>query len=146
MIAGGVLLHEEETMNGLEILAEVAPLIIGLVIMAALMESGIEHLVVLTLKEFGTHIGGELRALIVKWLAASLGILGCGIFGIDILSTALRLLDVVPDYPVLAHWFGVFSTGFLMARGAQAIHDFAVTYLGLDGGRLPPIYQDDRPE
>lgn len=129
-------------MNGLEILAEVAPLMIGLVIMAALMESGLEHLVVLTLKEFGQHIGQERRELIVKWLAAVLGICGCGIFGIDILSTVLRLLNVKPEYPIMAHWFGIVATGFLLARGAQGIHDFAVTYLGLDGGRLPPSERD----
>lgn len=130
-------------MELLKQIAKVAPYVFGLIVLAALLETGLEHLVVLTLKQFGQQISEETRHLIVKWLAGLLGIFGCAVFGIDILSRTLELLEVMPDYPILAHWFGIFSTGLLVARGSQAIHDFAVTYLGLDGGRLPPIYREN---
>jgi hypothetical protein len=125
--------------NGFGFLSDVLSLVIGLVVMAALMESGLEYLVVLMLKEFAPGVGDSKRELVVKLIAAAVGIFGCAVFSIDVLSQALDFLSVVPAYPPLAHWFGVVLTGFLVARGAQGIHDFAVKHLGLDGGSLPPI-------
>lgn len=121
----------------MKLLVKVAPLILGLTILAALVESFLEHLVVPALKRLITD--EEMRILATKWAAGLLGIFGCAVFGIDILSKALELLDVTPDYPPFAHWFGIVMTGLLVARGAQGIHDFAVRHLGLDGGKIPPF-------
>lgn len=130
-------------MDGLaEVLGEVLPLVVGLIVMAGMVESYLEFLVVPALKQ--TSLSDERRALVVKWVGALVGVLGCAVFGIDWLSRGLALLGVAPVYAPVARWFGVILTGFLVARGAQGIHDFAVAYLGLDGGSLPPFEEGGR--
>ena len=111
----------------------------GILILAALVESLVEYLVRPLVKPWVTPGAGaeppspvepapeevDWRALLLRYVAASTGILLCCAFQVDLLAYA----GLQSPYP----WIGQVITGFIVGRGANFVHDFASRWLGAAG-------------
>lgn len=111
----------------------------GILVLAALVESLVEYLIRPLVKPWvAPGTGAEppppadpapeevnWRALLLRYVAASTGILLCCAFKLDLLAHA----GLQSPYP----WIGQVITGFIVGRGANFVHDFASRWLGATG-------------
>ena len=64
------------------------------------------------------------KAQPLKYVAAGVGVLFAFVYSLDLIAA---MLGAVPNPP----WVGIALTGLAIGRGANYVHDFAQTYLGL---------------
>ena len=65
------------------------------------------------------------KAQPLKYVAALVGVAFAFAYSLDLIAA---MLGAVPNPP----WVGVLLTGLAVGRGANYVHDFAKTYLGLN--------------
>lgn len=107
-----------------------AVLVLGLVIegvVEVLVASWIEKI-----KGFGGEENAWKRELALKGASAIFGVVGCLVFGLDLVGVMLALFGIVPAAPGIAGILGQVLSGVMIARGAQWLHDFGTKWLGLD--------------
>jgi len=109
--------------------------LVGLLALGAMIEGVVELLV-------GSWIGkvrgfvhpdqAWKRELVLKFSSAVVGIVGCLIFGLDLVGVTLSAFGVAPAMAGPAMYFGQVMSGILLGRGAQWLHDFGSRWIGLD--------------
>lgn len=111
----------------------------GILILATLVESLVEYLIRPLVKPWAAPDPAaqpppsagpapeevDWRGLLLRYVAASTGILLCYAFQVDLLAYA----GLHSPYP----WIGQVITGFIIGRGANFVHDFASRWLGATG-------------
>ena len=98
--------------------------ILGIFLMAGLVEALIEYLVAPWLKPEGVTLtpSAELiRTMLLRYSAAAVGIVMCIAYDVDL----LKLVGLTSGWPLI----GDVSTGLLIGRGANFVNDFAERWL-----------------
>ena len=109
--------------------------ITGILLLATLAESLVEYLVRPLVKPWGDGDPPpetrylEIRTMILRYIAAFVGVLLCIAYRADLLAI-VGLASPVP-------WTGPILTGLLIGRGANFVHDFASRWLSPAGPRVP---------
>jgi hypothetical protein len=115
------------------------PEITAILILATLVESLVEYLIHPLVKlpaatggkpPAARPIAGEpavtWRDLLLRYVAAAVGILLCWIYNADLRAVAgLAMVGLVSPWP----WVGNIVTGLIIGRGANFVHDFASRWL-----------------
>ena len=103
----------------------------GILVLATLAESLVEYLIRPLLKPWGDGPPPEgarfieTRTLALRYIAAVVGIVLCGVYQADL----LLIVGLASPWP----FAGQILTGFIIGRGANFVHDFASRWLSPTG-------------
>lgn len=98
--------------------------ILGIFLLAALVEALIEYLVAPWLKPEGQRFSASaelIREMLLRYSAAAVGVVLCIAYGVDI----LELAGLESGWPFI----GPALTGLLIGRGANFVNDFVERWL-----------------
>ena len=98
--------------------------ILGIFLLAALVEALIEYLVMPWLKPEGRELSpaeDRARTMALRYSAAVLGVVLCIAYGVDVLA----LVGLFSDWPFI----GSILTGLLIGRGANFVNDFVERWI-----------------